>query len=120
MVERRLGAANSRVGAGDLPLPPGVVRRLADLPPKETGRVRSLDHPIAFAVGPVFLFEQRPDVVEQIDAELLLALRLERDGCWPGRHGKYRRPFVRFATSMPSAASELSATPASSASTLDR
>src|SRR5262249_3789100 len=85
--ERRLGAPGCGVCARDLPFAPRVVDRVADLLPEEARGVGRVDHPIGVALAPIVLLEQRPGVGEQVDRDLPLELRLERDGCRAGWHG---------------------------------
>ena len=98
VVERRLAPAEHGVDAGDLPLPASEMARLADLAPVVSRSVRCVQHRVVLCAGSLGLLEQRPDLVEEVDAELAVvghgsptARRISRPslratGSWrPGR-----------------------------------
>lgn len=85
-----LGAAGGGVDARDLPLAAGAVHRLAHaraapVPEGGVGGVEHLEVVISRALRAV---EERPDVVEEVDAEFAVGFGVEegvRVGGWHGR-----------------------------------
>ncbi len=70
VVERRLAATEHGVDARDLPLAASEMARLADLPPVVPRRVRGMEHRVVLGRRALGLFQERPDVVEEIDSQL--------------------------------------------------
>ena len=70
VVERRFSATEHGVDARDLPLATREVARLADLAPVMTRGVDGVQKLVVLLPRALGALEQRPDVVEEVDAEL--------------------------------------------------
>jgi len=70
VVERRLGAPESRIDPRDLPLAAREVRRGSDLRPVVARGMRGVDQLVVLLGRPLGKPQQRPGVVEEIDGEL--------------------------------------------------
>ena len=98
VVERRLGAAEHRVDARDLPLAASEVRLRSDLAPVVAGGVRGVDHLVVLLRRAIRQLDQRPDMVEEVDrqlAALLLRQRRRRASSSVVAHGRRSYAFPR-------------------------
>ena len=73
--QRRLGAPEDRIDPRDLPLAddrPERLRMRSGRAPVVSARVRGMEHLVVLLGCPIGVLEQRPDMVEQVDAEASL------------------------------------------------
>lgn len=69
VVERRLGALEHGIDAGDLPFADAEIGGVADLAPVITGRVRAMDHDVGIRWRAVGLLHECPRLVEEVHGE---------------------------------------------------